>query len=108
MTPEDPGQPATRQQLREALDRAVESIAAEISNTRQELIARLDAADRRADRVADVLRNIDARISLLTKSADTFDRDNAALHSSFHEQQRAIQRLSTRVEQIERELHPPQ
>jgi chromosome segregation ATPase len=108
MTPEDSNQPATRQQLREALDRAVETIAAEISNTRQELIARLDAADRRADRVADVLRNIDARISLLTKSADTFDRDNAALHSSFHEQQRAIQRLTTRLEQIERELHPPQ
>jgi chromosome segregation ATPase len=108
MTPEDSNHPATRQQLREALDRAVETIAAEISNTRQELIARLDAADRRADRVADVLRNIDARISLLTKSADTFDRDNAALHSSFHEQQRAIQRLTTRLEQIERELHPPQ
>jgi len=42
------------------------------------------------------------------KSADTFDRDNAALHTSFHEQQRALLRLSTRVEQIERELHPPQ
>jgi hypothetical protein len=62
MTPEDANQPATRQQLREALDRAVETIAAEISNTRQELIARFDAADRRADRVADTLRDIDARI----------------------------------------------
>jgi hypothetical protein len=30
------------------------------------------------------------------------------LHSSFHEQQRAIQRLTARLEQIERELHPPQ
>ena len=112
MTPEETNQPVTHQQLRdalrEALDRAVETIAAEISNTRQELLARLDAAARRADRAADTLRNIDARIATLTKSADTFDRDNAALHTSFHEQQRALLRLSTRVEQIERELHPPQ
>jgi hypothetical protein len=62
MAPEDANQPATRQQLREALDREVETIAAGISNTRQELIARFDAADRRSDRVDDTLRNIDARI----------------------------------------------
>ena len=105
MTSED-GQPVTQQQLRDALrdalGRAVETIAAEISNTRQELIARLDAADRRDDRVADTLRNIDARISLLTKSADSFDRDNGALHSSFHQQQRALEDLRRRVEALER------
>jgi hypothetical protein len=100
MTPEN--QPVSQEQLREALGRAVETIVAEISNTRQELIARLDAADRRADRVAETLRNIDARISLLTKSADSFDRDNGALHSSFHQQQRALEDLRRRVEALER------
>jgi chromosome segregation ATPase len=100
MTPEN--QPVSQEQLRDALGRAVETIVAEISNTRQELIARLDAADRRADRVADTLRNIDARISLLTKSADSFDRDNGALHSSFHQQQRALEDLRRRVEALER------
>jgi phage shock protein A len=112
MTPEETNQPVTHQQLRdalrEALDRAVETIAAEFSTVRGEAKTRAEATDRRLDRISETLANLESRMGTMTKWANTFDRDNAALAGNFHEQQHAILLLTTRVERIERELHPPQ
>ena len=116
---DDLSQPATKQDvrdaIREALDRAVEFIAAEFSKvrqeltaTRQEITARMDASDRRADRVAETLRSIDQRMSAMTRWSDTMDRDNAALAANYHSHDRAIRDLNTRLERVERELHPNQ
>ena len=92
----------SRKDLREALDCAVQTIAADISTMRQELTARMDNMARTVERHTDALRVVQAGQSTITKWADTLDKDNTALGQNYFTQQRAIEDLRRRVEALER------
>jgi len=98
---------------RDVFDRAIDSIAAEFGTMHNEIQAlhgeiksRDEANARRFDRFSETLTSIDARMSAVTKWADTLDRDNAALNARFHEMQRNHQRsiadLERRISALER------
>lgn len=97
MTPEQ-NRPATKQDL----DRAVESIAGEFTNLRQELITRIDNLTRTIERHTQELRLVELGQNAITKWADILDKDQTALGQNYFTQQRAIEDLRRRVEALER------
>lgn len=64
---------------------------------------RMDSLDRRMDRMAETLTSLDSRmVAALTKWADKLDKDETALATNYHAQQRAILDLQRRVEALEK------
>jgi hypothetical protein len=56
------------------LDRAIEVLAGELSNIHGEIKSRDEHNGRRLDRMADTLRTMDSRLTVMTNWADTLDR----------------------------------
>ena len=95
MTPEN--QPLTRADL----DRAVETIAAEISTSRQELATRMDRVERNLELATAELRLTTGLLNGLNRWADKLDKDEAALGQNYFTQARAIEDLRRRVQALE-------
>lgn len=97
----------TAAELRAVLDRAVETIAGEISQFRTEVNDRLGAIERRLDNQVTAVEHIGNRISAMTKYEDRIDRDNTALTTNYHAQARDLRELRARIEALEAK-QPPQ
>ena len=87
---------ALREEFRERLDAAVVSVGADFSELRQEQRLRLEALERRLDRVSDSMAVLSAEIAAFNRWANRLDRDNADLRSTQIAQQRAVDDLVKR------------
>ena len=120
MTPEDFEQiraivTASEERLIGRQDRAVETIAQEMSQMRaefnsrlEELSRRIDAVTERLDTLANAVISIDARQSSLLRAIDKLQTNRDQSDVTMAAQQRAIDQLAARIAKIERELHPGQ
>ena len=70
---------AAEQRLTARQDRAVASIATEISQLRSEMNTRFETADRRAERLAENLRAIHTQLAGIDRWADSLDADNSKI-----------------------------
>jgi len=106
MTPEDTSHPVTQQQLRDALDRAVEAITAAIQTGASQLRAEIQAAEDRAQKFA---REIET--NLLTAFHGHAKGQASRLHTveaAFLDTSTRIAALEERVLNIETRQRPPQ
>jgi chromosome segregation ATPase len=95
-----------RAMLREELAAAAQTItaasSANLTDLRNELLARFTDIDRRLDRYHDELLLIQTSMVSLNRWAERLDKDQAALGQNYFTQQRAIEDLRRRVEAIEK------
>ena len=103
----------SREDFRRSLDAAVQSVATDFSQLREEMNTRFDhvnqrfdSVERRLDLTSETMRGIDYRISALGKWADTCDRGASAILATQAAQQRAIDEIVNRLTRIERQPHP--
>jgi chromosome segregation ATPase len=108
MTPED--QPLTKRDLREALDRAVEAIAIDFTELREEMTRRFDRADQRMNQRFDSLDRRVERIEFQTigmsKSLTDAERLDSATAAALAAQQKAIDDLYAQLAAIKRRIPP--
>jgi predicted nucleic acid-binding Zn-ribbon protein len=93
---------AAGQRVAERQDRAVESIAAEFGQLRQELSARVDNLTRTVERHTEMLRAVQIGQNSISNWADRLDKDQAAIGQNYFSQQRVLDDLRRRVEQLEK------
>ena len=67
-------------------DRAVETIAGEISNLREEMKNRFNDTDRRLDRITEGVSVLQGHTINLNRWADRLDKDRAALGQNYFNQ----------------------
>lgn len=120
MTPEDLEQirAITREEITTRLDRAVESIADDFSELRQDMIRRFDKVDQRFDRVDQRFDSIDRRLERLenqnhtlalqsigmSKSLTDAERLDSATAATLSAQQKAIDELYHQIAELKRQL----
>ena len=101
-------EPLTRQDLTEALDRAVEAITANISDLREELLRRLDTIERRTERMEMNLHAVMLQTTGMSKSLTDAERLDSSFAAQLSAQQRAIDDLYTQLAALKRQQPPRQ
>ena len=111
--PDQEQQPVTLAQFERALGLLAETIAAEFSQTREEIGRRFELNDRRLtaieshlDRVSDTAVGILAQLAAVTRGADRNDRTQREIIATQTAQQQAIDDLARRLREIEAKLKP--
>src|ERR1700704_4822293 len=101
---------ASEQRLTAKQDRAVEAIAAEFSELREETRRRMETMERRLDNLAPVIISLDARMSAFTRSVDNVLKDHDQVIGTLEGFRRIAAGLHTRIANLEKATgqHPQQ
>ena len=97
------------------LDRAVESIANDFSELRQELrrllepiATRLDTIERRAERTETNVNSVLMQLAGISRSLTVGEQLTTQFATTQGAQQSAIDQIAARLTKLEREMHPGQ